>query len=618
MDSGINRSRATPWFVFCTAVAGIYFARDFLAPIALAGFIAFVTAPLVRGLTRRRVPRALATSLILGGVAVAHTALGWLLVGQLRSFADKLPEYRSNLQAKVEDFHLRYGGSLERASSAVRSLGGDVAQAHGQAAAVPAPAASSIEFGSSLVPNFIGSLALFGSLAAFVFLLSWVMLLRWEDLRDRLLELAGRTDLYITTSAGVEASAKVTAYVRKQLLVNILYGTVLGLVLAWIGVPNPLVWGILAAALRFIPYLGPAISTLAPIAVSLASSDGWSQAWLTASALVSLEIITCYIVEPLVYGACTGVSPLALLVSAAFWTWLWGPVGLVLSTPLTVCLLVVGKHFPRLRIFEVLMGDQPAMPERSRLYHRMLVGDQDQAWDILRNRTSLDGELAAADGLLLPALALAGQAVRDGTIDVEQRDRIATLTHALVGELEDSRRAEKPIPSPDAQRILCVSARDAFDAVGTRLLAAELERRGCQVSSTSDGEFTAETCERIHADPSIVVCVSSVAPTHFLQVRAMCKRLLQSGTKTQIVLGLWGEDLEHAELEQRLPPSPRIQVVTSLTEAVGRALALANGPVASEPVQATAAQPIIVASNTSKRLRAKPGASNAATHPGRN
>lgn len=591
MDTATLRSRATPWFVTCTIVAALYFARDFVAPIALAVYIAFVFVPLVRRLTRHRIPRVVATSIILGSATIALVAIGWLLAGQISSFADKLPEYRSNLREKIVDIRGAYSGSIQRATSTVRELGDQLTleQADGTKVSAPTPAPVSTPASSSnLVQTLIGSLALFGSMAAFVFLLSWVMLLRWEDLRYRMLELAGRSDLYVTTRATVEASAKVTAYVRKQLLVNALHGTALSLLLWWVGVPNPLVWGILAAALRFVPYLGPIVSTVAPIVVSLASSNGWSQTWLTAGVLIGLEVVTNNVVEPLAYGSCTGISPLALLVSAAFWTWLWGPVGLVLSTPMTVCLLVVGKHFPRLHFFEVLMGDQPAMPESARLYHRLLADDQDEAWDIVRKHTAQASGSSAADQLLLPALALAGSAVRDGTIDMEQRNRIATIALAVVGEMEDAHAVDATPALPAAPRVLCIAARDAFDSVGNRLLAIELEQRGLQVTIPGEGELLGETLERIRKDPPNVVCISSVAPTHFLHVRTLCKRLLKAEPRVHIVLGLWGEDLEPSEIEQRLPASDKLHVAISLAGAVERTAGLAGHPVVTSAVRSAA------------------------------
>jgi predicted PurR-regulated permease PerM len=573
-----------PWFVLCTAVAALYLGREFLAPLALAVFMAFVFAPLVRSITHRRVPRAVATTLVLGGFAVVVFAIGWMFVSQARSFADHLPDYRSNLRSKIADVRATYGNSFERASTTVRELGDQLTPDRGPSAPA-APAEPADVFSMATVgQGVVGSIALFGTMAAFVFVLAWVMLLRWEDLRDRVLELAGRSELYVTTRATTEASAAVTAYIRKQLLVNTLHGTAVALVLAWIEVPNPVVWGFFAGIARFVPYLGPIVATLAPIAVSLASSVGWAQTWTTAAALVTLELVTANVVEPLLYGAVTGVSPLAILVSAAFWTWIWGPVGLVLSTPLTVCLLVIGRHFPRLHFLEVLMGDQPAMPEHSRLYQRLLAGDPDEAWEILRGAAAKEGDLAAADRLLLPALALAGQAVRDGLIDADHRERIGALSHTLVTELEESRDAAKPPADADAPFILCLPARDGFDAVGSRLLANELAQRGLPVALSGDGELLAETLSRIQESPPRVVCVSSVTPTHFLQVRSLCKRLLQVDDEMQIVLGLWGETLDRAGLEQRLPSSPRIHVVRSLAEAAAAVVPFASRSVAANAV----------------------------------
>jgi predicted PurR-regulated permease PerM len=588
LEPSFVRSRATLWFVICSVIAALYFARGFLEPLALAGFIAFLLSPLVRGLTRRRVPRVLATSLSLGSAAVAVAIVGWLLFGQAQSFIDHLPEYRANLREKIVDARSGIGSYVERASTTVRELGGELTQGHEQGHVAAAPAPAPPETVAKPIQGFVGSLAALGTVAGFVLLLSWVMLLRWDDLLDRMLELAGRSDLNVTTRASVEASAKVTAYFRKQLLVNSAFGIAVGLLLAAVGVPNPLVWGILAGILRFVPYLGAWLGTAAPVLFSLASSKGWSQAWTTAAALISLEFVTNSLVEPWVYGASTGVSPLALLVSAAFWTWLWGPVGLILSTPLTVCLLVAGKNFAGMRFFEVLMSDQPAMPESARLYHRLLADDQDEAWEILRKRATDDGVSSAADRLLLPALGLAGDAVRDGTIDPEQRDRIAALAHELVGELEDLRQAETPVPVRAGAPVLCLGARDAFDEVGSRLLAAECARLGWPVSTAGESKLLGEIFERIQEKRPSVVCVSSVAGTQLLYVRSLCKRILQTDPDVQIVLGLWGEDLERADVEQRLPKSPRILVVTSLVEAVERVKVIESRFIEARPAHTQA------------------------------
>ena len=570
----------------CSVVAALYFARAFLEPLAIAGFVAFILTPLVRLLTRKRVPRVLATSLSLGSAAILVAVVGWLFVGQLESFSEHLPEYRANLRDKIADFRASYGHSLERASSTVRELGDELTQGQEATTAAHAQPATSADTGLQLLQDLAGSLAVLATTAAFVLLLSWIMLLRWDDLQERLLELAGRTDLDITTRASAEASRKVTTYFRKQLLVNLTYGTVIGFLLAGIGVPNPLVWGILGGLLRFVPYLGAWIATSAPVLFSLASSTGWSQAWMAAAVLVVVELITSSVVEPWVYGVSTGVSPLALLVSAAFWTWIWGPVGLVLSTPLTVCLLVAGKHFAGLRFIEILVGDQPAMPEPARLYRRLLADDQDDAWEILRNRAARDGEATAADELLLPALGFAGQAVREATIDPERRDRIATVAHALAGELGDARQESPAVALRKAPPILCLGARDAFDAVGARLLAAELVRRGWPVSVEGESKLVGEVVERIEEDGTSVVCISSVRPTQFLHLRSLCKRILLTDPKVQVVLGLWGEDLQRTDLEQRLTASPRVHIVRTITDAVERSTEI-SGPSVEPPAMHT-------------------------------
>jgi predicted PurR-regulated permease PerM len=275
----------------------------------------------------------------------------------------------------------------------------------------------------------------FPAFAGLVFLLACVMLLRWEDLRDRILALAGESEVHLTSRTAREAAATITRYLRQRLLVNTIHGTAVGLALWWIGVPNQLVWGLVAGILRCVPYVGPVVATLAPILCSFASSDGWTQTWITTGALLGLELITNNVLEPWMYGACTGISPLAILVSAAFWTWILGPVGLVLSTPLTVCLLVVGKKVPDLRFLDVLFGDQPAFSRRSRLHQRLLAGDQDEAWEILREGVESSTRVAAVDETLLPALAQAGVARLGGWIDAEARDRIGALALGLADEL---------------------------------------------------------------------------------------------------------------------------------------------------------------------------------------
>jgi predicted PurR-regulated permease PerM len=487
----------------------------------------------------------------------------------VRALATDLPQYRENMRAKVLDIRQAIGDPIDRATKTVRDLGKDLASQADPEPVAPVPVSPVVppDAGWERLFDALNSVATAVGLAAVVLLFSFVMLLFWEDLRDRLLLLAGDRALYVTTKALNEASSKISRYLHRQLLLNGLHGTALGLILWGLGVPNPLVWGVLAGVLRFIPYAGPTVSTIVPILVSFASSPGWSQTVLTAVSLIGLEIVSNNVLEPWLYGRVTGISPLALLLSAFFWTWLWGWVGLVLSVPLTVCLLVMGKHFPHLQFLAFLASDEPALPLGTRLYHRLLAQDQDEAWEIVRSESTRTSVVDAFDDVVLPALSLAGHARQEGSLDAASYQGIASLAHALVSELEDLPHAALEV-EPVELRVLCIPARDEVDAVLSRVLTSELLRRGVRAVSTSTVEFVSETAARLDQEPVDVVFVSSVVPTHFLHVRSICKRLLRVRPDLHIVLGLWGEDIAASGTTERLPSSPQVRPVSTLKDAI--------------------------------------------------
>ena len=557
------------WVLTCAVVAVLYLAREILIPIAMALLIAFVLAPFVLRLTRWGIPRVVSTGIAMLVLLAVSSGIGWIVLGQVRSLATDLPQYRENMRAKVHDIRQTIGDPLDRATKTVRDLGKDLASQTNPDPVAPVPVApvAPEDAGWERLYDALNSVATAVGLAAVVLLFSFVMLLFWEDLRDRLLLLAGDRALYVTTQALNEASTKISRYLHRQLLLNGLHGTALGLILWGIGVPNPLVWGVLAGVLRFIPYAGPTVSTCVPILVSFASSPGWSQTILTAVSMIGLEIISNNVLEPWLYGRVTGISPLALLLSAFFWTWLWGWVGLVLSVPLTVCLLVIGKHFPHLQFLAFLASDEPALPLGTRLYHRLLAQDQDEAWEIVRSESTRTSVVDAFDEVVLPALSLAGHARQDGSLDQPTYQRIASLAHALVSELEDLPHVELEV-EPVELSVLCSPARDEIDAVVSRVLASELLRRGVRAVSTSTVEFVSETAARLDQEPVDVVFVSSVVPTHFLHVRSICKRLLRAQPALHIVLGLWGEDLAASSTTERLPTSPQVRPVSTLKDAI--------------------------------------------------
>jgi len=570
--------QAQYWLLSGAVVAVLYLAREVLIPIAMALLIAFVLAPFVLRLSRAGIPRVLSAGVAMLVLLGVSTLIGWVVIDEVRSLATGLPHYRENMRAKILDVRQAIGEPIDRATKTVRDLGDDLANTTTgeQVAPVPVAPVPPENDGWERLFVAVNSVATAVGLAAIVLLFSFVMLLRWEDLRDRLLLLAGDRALHDTTRALDEASTKISRYLHRQLLLNGLHGTALGLILWWIGVPNPLVWGVLAGVLRFIPYAGPTVSTIVPILVSFASSPGWSQTIMTAVSMVGLEVISNNVLEPWLYGRVTGISPLALLLSTFFWTWLWGWVGLVLSVPLTVCLLVLGKHFPHLQFLAFLASDEPALPLGTRLYHRLLAQDQDEAWEIVRGEATRRSVVDAFDDVVLPALGHVGRARQDGTLDAESYQRIAALVRVLVSELEDLPHAElAQQPSGDA-RILCMPARDEFDGIVSHVLASELERRGIRSQSASTNEFVSDTAARLEAHPVDLVFVSSVVPTHFLHVRSLCKRLLRARPEARIVLGLWGEELSAPGIGERLPVSPQVQPVPTLKEAIAIAQRLVH------------------------------------------
>lgn len=569
-------SRATTWFVLCSIVAMLYFAKEFLLPIAIAVFVAFALAPLVQRLERIGLPRIAATILTTATVGVLVVGVGWLLVGELRDLVDQMPGYRANVRAKTEDVRQIFVGPFEQASNTVRDLGHDLTHSAAdlateiaiEIAPTDAPPILPESTPWAAMRSVLGSMAVSSVVVGLVFLLAFVMLLRWEDLRDRMLALAGENELEVTTRAAQEASARIGRYLRRQLLLNIVHGVAMGLILWWVGVPNPLVWALLGATLRFVPYLGPVISTVAPIFVSFASSEGWVQTWITVGSLVGLEIVSNNVLEPWIYGAATGISPFALIVSTAFWTWIWGPMGLVLSAPLTVCLLVVGKRFPALRFLDVLFREEPAYSRRTQLYHRLLANDLDEAWDVLHDEIASSGLPEALDRTLMPALGLAGVARSDGRIDFEAREQIGSLAHALVNEVGELHASHAPPPPTSELRVVCFPARDAFDAVGSRLLVEAATRQGFRHATCLPVEQLPQVLDVLRAGGVDVVVVSSVVPTHFLHVRSLCKRLLALEPRVEILVGLWAEEMPIEEARRRFPDSPRVHVVTKFTAAL--------------------------------------------------
>ncbi len=373
------------------AVAILYFGKEILVPLALAILFSFLLAPLVRRLERVGVWRIPSVLLVTLTALAAILGIGYILGGQMVQFVDRLPEYRSAIDERIASIRSSTDGPLGRASRNIQEIGKELITTRpaAPAAAVPATQApvpvrvvdgpsQPLEMVRTALGSLLSPLLTAGIVAIFVIFI----LVQREDLRDRLIRLAGQERLDVTTQALDDTARRISRYLLMQATVNTGMGVMVALGLWLIGLPNAVLWGLLAAVLRFVPYVGIWIAAALPVVLSLAVfPHGWMAPVAVLALFLLLELLVANFVEPLLYGGSTGISPLAVLVAAIFWAWLWGPVGLLLSTPLTVCMVVLGTYVPALGFLNVLLGDQPVLDPSVRFYQRLLAGDQEEADD---------------------------------------------------------------------------------------------------------------------------------------------------------------------------------------------------------------------------------------------
>jgi predicted PurR-regulated permease PerM len=499
------------------AVGALYFAKDVLVPIVLAVLLAFVLAPLVGLLRRLRMGRTpsviIAMLLALGGLGLTGTVMGQ----QAATLAPDVPRYAETIRtkwvalgnssvAKLPEAFSRLASRFETAPPTRPSPRLSRRATQPIPVEVHEPPESAWITARRLLSPILGPFETF----IIVLVVAVFILMQREDLRDRIIRLFGSSDLHRTTIAIDEAAGRLSRYFLTQLLLNSLFGALIAFGLYWIGIPSPLLWGVLAAILRFVPYIGAFLAALPPLLLAIGAEPGWSFAIQTAALFLAAEPLMGYVVEPLVYGHSTGLSPLAVIVAAIFWTWLWGPIGLLMSTPMTLCLVVLGRHVPQLEFIDVLLGDRPALSPVESFYQRMLAGDvhevQDQAELLLKER-SLSSYY---DEVVIPGLRLALVDRRRGALSRAALEAIAESTRDLVDSLvghEDSDEGEpvvepaapslaeqalpeKPPPKPAARTgipVLCVPGKGVADTALAAMLAQLLAKHGQKpLSETGD------------------------------------------------------------------------------------------------------------------------------------
>ena len=578
-------------------VAFLYFARDVIVPIILAILFSFVLTPAVRWLRRWQMGRVAAVTLTVLIAFLAMLGFAAIVVQEISSLAQQLPEYRSNLEAKIRSLPAAVPGGrvLRRATSMVQELGRELKHSETKASRSPddhptvgtSPVESSkpvpveirrpefdpLQIVQSIVGPLLQPLAMSGLVIVFVVMI----LLEREDLRDRLIRLAGRRDLHRTTVAMDDAAHRISRYLLRQLVVNGCCGLPIGLGLALIGIPNAALWGIFAVLLRFLPYLGIVIAACFPIALAVAVDPGWMQLIWVILLFVVIELGVTNLLEPWVYAASTGLSSMALITAATFWTWLWGPVGLLLSTPLTVCLVVLGRHVPQLEFLDVMLGNEPVLAPDETFYQRLLANDPEeateQAEEFLKERSLAE----FFDEVAIPALVRAQIDSDDGALAPERRLMIKEGLRVMLEDLSDdapayrsstTERATPPIIE-GVRGIVCVAGRNELDEAAASLLVYLLRsEHSVGIADALPAEALISDRYRASLEDATVICLSLISTHSPARVRYLVRRLSRRAPQATVLVGLWKLDPDELAATIATIARPHTVVATSLRDAV--------------------------------------------------
>jgi predicted PurR-regulated permease PerM len=559
-------------------VAALYFAREILVPVALALLLSFLLAPVVRWLRRLRMGRAGAVLLTVLIAFVAILGFAAFLGHEMTSLAEKLPQYSSNIEAKIRALPRITGGGtlLAHANALLRELRAELVHTQSQnplAQNSVAPATGAVIGPTKPLPvvieapilgpfdifrNVIGPLLAPLETAGLVIVFAFLILLEREDLRDRLLRLAGARDLQRTTAATNEAAARVGRYLSRQLAVNACCALPIGLGLAVIGIPNAPLWGVLVLVLRFIPYLGILVAAAFPVALAIAVDPGWSLMLWTILLFVGIETVVSNVAEPLLYGASTGLSSVAIIGAAVFWTWLWGPIGLLLSTPLTVCLVVIGRYMPQLRFLSVLLGNEPGLAPEETFYQRLLAHDCEEAAERAEKFAKQKSLVAFFEEVMVPALAMAQQDSDRGVLSAAQREMIKEQILEIIEDLSDSVNAAG---KPRRGKVICIAGRNELDEAAAAFAAHLLRLAGYDASVLGAEAIAAGNPGRADLAGEAVLCLSLVSITAPARARYLARRVRRRAPQARLVLALWGvrrEEIEAdlAEIAAEQPAAP--------------------------------------------------------------
>jgi predicted PurR-regulated permease PerM len=604
-------------------IAALYFGREIFVPIALAILLSFVLAPLVGLLQRARIPRAFAVVSIVVLAFMIIFGLGTLIANQLSQLAGDLPVYQSTMREKIKSVRgaTASSGTLERAADMLQELSRELdkpkddksardsiarlggSNPAGTITPVPVevrqPDPGALENLRSLIAPLLSPLATTGIIIFFVIFI----LIQREDLRNRLIRLAGSHDLQRTTAALDDAATRLSRLFLAQLMINASFGVTIGLGLSFIGVPSAILWGILAAVLRFVPYIGSAISAAFPLALAAAVDPSWSMLVWTIALFLGVGPVVSQVIEPLAYGQSTGLSPVAIVVSATFWTALWGPIGLVLATPLTVCLVVLGRHVERLEFLDVIFGDRPALSPSEMFYQRMLAGDPMEAAGKAEEFLKEKSLSSYFDEVALKGLQLAQIDAKRGTLDQARMTGIRDTITEFVSDLSTQDDAIPDVASPttDAEAaaavetvpdaaissnlpvvqkarlplnwqgnfpVLCVAGRTPLDEAAAVLFSQLSNAHGLAARVEPADALSTTNIVRLDTSGVAIICLSYLDASSPAHMRYSVRRLRRKFPTAAIMLGCWAENIDKDALEELRDTAKADTVAGSLSEAM--------------------------------------------------
>ncbi|WP_295639785.1 AI-2E family transporter [Novosphingobium sp.] len=598
-------------------VTALYFGKEVLLPITLAVILSFVLSPIVNGLQRLRLPRAPAAVLAVIATLATFGLVGTLIGSQAAALSSDAPQYVRTIEGKIQNIQgyavLKLAALTKAFGTGVRSgnpprigegagqlTGRQPAKADAQGARRPvqveiqAAPPTPTEIAGRVLSPVVGPL----ETAFIVLVVAIFILIQREDLRDRVIRLFGSADLHRTTIALDDAGQRLSKYFLSQFAVNTSFGAVIGVGLWLIGIPSPAMFGILAGLLRFVPYIGSFLAALAPMALGAAISPGWELTVFVALLFVGVDTLTGYVVEPLLYGHSTGLSPISVIVAAIFWAWLWGPVGLILSTPLTLCFVVLGRHIKAFEFFDVLLGDRPALSPVETFYQRILADNADEALAQAERMLGDKPLVDYYDSVIVQSLRLAAQDEARGTLDRGRLVKIRRLMLSVIEDLQlfqaDTGTAHSTARTAIApSRIVCVAGRGPFDGALATMFAQLLQSAGHTVRVVSYEQVARESIAALEPDGLAAIALIGLNPAGATApIRHLIRRLRMHAPNSRILLGLWGgqgsegtTELDDADWRRSIGAD---EIVASLREGTQRLLAGADDKTIFAPQAALA------------------------------